>query len=220
MNRDEDVLFLALSSHGWQDATIDVSNEGMTPQTLSAATLADLLAESGIRWKVIVVSACFSGTFVKPLADDHTIVITAASRNRASFGCSDTRHLTYFGEAFFRDALPGAAQLRDAFETARQEIRRREKGRGHARLAAAGILRAVDGREAAGIELEKRASAAGRCNNAGPRRGRAGANVDSRCYAATSLADARPVEIAGHRKAGEQVLRLIEVRPLLLANGV
>jgi len=130
MNRDEDVLFLALSSHGWRDATIDVSNEGMTPQTLSATTLAELLAESGIRWKVIVVSACFSGTFVKPLADDHTIVITAASRNRASFGCSDTRHLTYFGEAFFQDALPGAAQIRDAFETARKEIRRREKEEG------------------------------------------------------------------------------------------
>ena len=37
-------------------------------------------AESGIRWKVIVVSACFSGAFVEPLADDHTIVITAASK--------------------------------------------------------------------------------------------------------------------------------------------
>jgi hypothetical protein len=121
------VLFLALSSHGWRDATIDVSNQGMTPQTLSAQTLAQLLAESGIRWKVIVISACFSGAFIKPLADDHTIVITAAARNRSSFGCSDKRHLTYFGEAFYRDALPGSAQLREAFEAARQEIRWREK---------------------------------------------------------------------------------------------
>jgi hypothetical protein len=127
MNREEDVLFLALSSHGSENATIGVSNEGMTPQALSAATLADLLGESGIRWKVIVISACFSGAFIKPLADDHTIVITAAARNRASFGCSDQRHLTYFGEAFYRDALPDTAQLREAFETARKEIRRREK---------------------------------------------------------------------------------------------
>lgn len=127
MNRDEDVLFLALSSHGWRDATIDVSNEGMTPQTLSATTLAELVVESGIRWKVIVISACFPGAFIKPLSDDHTIVITAAARNRSSFGCSDKRHLTYCGEAFFRDALPGSAQLREAFETARQEIRQREK---------------------------------------------------------------------------------------------
>ncbi len=118
MNRDEDVLFLALSSHGSRGATIEVSNEGMEPRTLGAVTLADLLAESGIRWKVIVVSACFSGAFVEPLADDHTIVITAASKYRTSFGCSDQRDLTYFGEAFYRDSLPGSTQLRAAFEAA------------------------------------------------------------------------------------------------------
>jgi hypothetical protein len=127
MNPEEDVLFLALSSHGSRDATIEVSNEGMTPQTLSAQTLADMLAESGIRWKVIVISACFSGTFIRPLADDHTIVITAAARNRASFGCSDSRHLTYFGEAFFKEALPYSTYLRVAFESTRREIRRRER---------------------------------------------------------------------------------------------
>jgi hypothetical protein len=130
MNRDEDVLFLALSSHGSRGATIDVSNEGMEPQTLGAVTLADLLAESGIRWRVIVVSACFSGAFVEPLADDHTIVITAASKYRTSFGCSDQRDLTYFGEAFYRDSLPGSTQLRTAFEAAKREIRRREKEEG------------------------------------------------------------------------------------------
>jgi len=127
MNRDEDVLFLALSSHGSPDATIDVSNEGMEPRTLGAVTLAELLAESGIRWKLIVVSACFSGAFIPPLADDHTIVITAASKRRTSFGCSDTSELTYFGEAFYRDALPVSTQLRMAFETAKRSIRSREK---------------------------------------------------------------------------------------------
>jgi hypothetical protein len=130
MNPEEDVLFLALSSHGSRDATIEVSNEAMTPQTLSAQALADALAESGIRWKIVVVSACFSGTFVKPLADIHTIVITAAARNRSSFGCSDSRHLTYFGEAFFEQALPSATDLRAAFEVTRREIRRREREEG------------------------------------------------------------------------------------------
>jgi hypothetical protein len=130
MNLEKDVLFLTLSSHGSRDATIEVSNEGLTPQTLSAQTLADALAESGIRWKVIVISACFSGTFIKPLADEHTIVITAAARNRASFGCSDSRHLTYFGEAFFEGALPRSPDLRAAFEATQREIRRRERHEG------------------------------------------------------------------------------------------
>jgi peptidase C13-like protein len=127
MNPDEDVLFLALSSHGSPHATLDVSNTGLAPQTLSAGVLAKLLKESGIRWKVVVVSACFSGTFVKPLADNHTIVITAAARNRTSFGCSDQRDLTYFGEAFYRDSLSQSTHLRTAFDAARREIRRREK---------------------------------------------------------------------------------------------
>lgn len=127
MDRDEDVLFLALSSHGERDATIDVSNTGLTPEKLSASTLASLLEESGIRWRVIVVSACFSGTFIKPLANNHTIVITAAAKNRTSFGCSDKRDLTYFGEAFYRDALRRPTYLRAAFEAARQDIREREQ---------------------------------------------------------------------------------------------
>ena len=76
---------------------------------------------------MIVVSACFSGSFIQPLADNHTIVITAARRDRTSFGCSDQRDLTYFGEAFFRDALPHAPDLRAAFDDAREDIRAREK---------------------------------------------------------------------------------------------
>jgi hypothetical protein len=124
---DDDVLFLALSSHGGDDATLEVSSPGIRPQVLEAEELARMLRESGIRWRVIVISACYSGSFIKPLADERTIVITAASKHRPSFGCGVERDLTYFGEAFWRDALPGAASLRAAFEAARREITAREK---------------------------------------------------------------------------------------------
>jgi len=43
-----------------------------------------------------------------------------------SFGCSNDSDLTYFGEAFYRDALPGAKSLRDAFEAAKKAIAARE----------------------------------------------------------------------------------------------
>jgi hypothetical protein len=82
---------------------------------LRAQTVAKFLREAGIRWKVVVVSACYSGTFVEPLADNHTIVITAASRSRTSFGCSDERHLTYFGEAFYREERVQASQPQSYF---------------------------------------------------------------------------------------------------------
>src|SRR5262245_55106417 len=123
---DDDVLFLVLSSHGWKDATIAVSNAGEDFEDLSARALARMLEDSGIRWRVIVISACYAGSFIKPLANDHTIIITAAARNRPSFGCGADRDLTYFGEAFWRDAFSRAASLREAFEAARAEIARRE----------------------------------------------------------------------------------------------
>lgn len=127
MNPEADVLFLVLSSHGAREAMIEVSNTGMEPVGLSPAGVEILTRAAGIRNRVIVVSACFSGAFVDPLADEDTIVLTAASKSRASFGCSDERHLTYFGEAFFQDALPGAKSLREAFEATRGTIRKRER---------------------------------------------------------------------------------------------
>lgn len=126
---DDDVLFLVLASHGSKN-TIAVSNAGEEFEDLYARDLARMLDDSGIRWRVIIISACYSGSFVKPLANDHTIVITAAARNRPSFGCGSDRDLTWFGEAFWRDALPGAASLRDAFEAARREITEREEEEG------------------------------------------------------------------------------------------
>jgi hypothetical protein len=54
--------------------------------------------------------------------------LTAAAAERTSFGCSDDRDLTYFGEAFYRDALPQAASLREAFEISKAALRKREIG--------------------------------------------------------------------------------------------
>lgn len=126
----EDVLFLALSSHGEREAAIKVSNAGLAPARIRAEDLAHMLRESGIAWHVVVVSACFSGAFVDALASERTIVITAAAADRKSFGCDDRRHLTYFGEAFFKNALPAAPSLRAAFDAARAEIARREERMG------------------------------------------------------------------------------------------
>ena len=126
MNTERDVLFLALSSHGDVD-TLSVSNGSLMLQDLAATDLTAALQESGIKWRVIVISACHAGSFIDELRNPNTIVITASAADKTSFGCSDERDLTYFGEAFYRDALPGAKSLRDAFETAKADIGAREK---------------------------------------------------------------------------------------------
>jgi hypothetical protein len=127
MNLDQDVLFLSISSHGASDPAIIVSNSQLPLADLSDEDLADALRESGIRWRVIIISACYAGGFIEALRDPQTIVITAAAADRTSFGCSNDRDLTYFGEAFYRDALPGARSLRAAFDAARAAIADRER---------------------------------------------------------------------------------------------
>ncbi|HET9472543.1 MAG TPA: C13 family peptidase, partial [Steroidobacteraceae bacterium] len=130
MNRERDVLFLALSSHGKPDPHLVVENGALPLDRLTPERLAAMLRESRIRWKVLVISACYAGAFIEPLRDPYTVIITAAAPDRASFGCNDRRALTYFGEAFYDEALPGAASLRKAFDDAVADIERRESAEG------------------------------------------------------------------------------------------
>jgi hypothetical protein len=127
MNPQEDVLVLFLTSHGTRSAKIAVSQKGWALQDLSASALADALRASGIKWRVVIISACYSGSFVDQLKDENTVVVTAASADRQSFGCRDNRDLTYYGEALFRDALPTSASLLEAVDKAREVVTAREE---------------------------------------------------------------------------------------------
>jgi hypothetical protein len=127
MDLDRDVLFLAISSHGARDPAIAVANSDLPLDDLSDEDLAAALQDSGIKWRVIIISACYAGGFIDSLKDPRTIIITAAAADRTSFGCSNNSDLTYFGEAFYRDALPEARTLRDAFDKAKAAIAMRER---------------------------------------------------------------------------------------------
>jgi hypothetical protein len=85
-----------------------------------------MLKESGIRWKVVVVSACYSGGFIDPLKDAQTLIITAARHDRTSFGCADENDFTYFGRAYFKESLPQSASFGDAFNQAKKLVEKWE----------------------------------------------------------------------------------------------
>jgi hypothetical protein len=127
MHVDRDVLFLSISSHGAQEPAIAVSNSDLPLDELTDEELAQALGDSGIKWRVIIISACYAGGYIDSLKDPRTVVIAAAAADRTSFGCSNDSDLTYFGEAFYRDALPEARSLRDAFEKAKSAIAVRER---------------------------------------------------------------------------------------------
>lgn len=56
--------------------------------------------------------------------------MTAARHDRQSFGCSNDSDMTYFGDAYFRQAQPLAASFRDAFDRARTFVHMREMAEG------------------------------------------------------------------------------------------
>jgi len=72
------------------------------------------------------VSACYSGGYVEPLRDANTMVITAAAPDRTSFGCEPGRDFTYFGQAFFRDALAKTRSFTKAFDLAKDIVMQQE----------------------------------------------------------------------------------------------
>jgi len=125
MNLEDDVLVLMLTSHGSEDG-LAVENGTLPLLQMGPAELQHALDDSGIKWRVVIVSACYAGVFMDTLAADNTLVITAADASHSSFGCDDDRDLTYFGEAFLKDALPGSTSLEQAFNKAAQLIRDRE----------------------------------------------------------------------------------------------
>jgi hypothetical protein len=127
MHPDRDILFLSLSSHGADEPLLSVSNGSLPLEQVTGDNLASALRDAGIKWRIIVISACHAGAFIAPLKDSNTVLITAAAADKTSFGCSDDRDLTYFGEAFYRDALPRAKSLQDAFALTRSAIATREQ---------------------------------------------------------------------------------------------
>lgn len=127
MDYDNDILFLLLTSHGSRKHVLDVSLPGVPLQNLPAKKLAGILHSKKIKWKVIVVSACYSGGFIKELKDENTLVITASRYDHVSFGCSDEADFTYFGRAFLKQSLPREKTFVAAFKNAKALVTKWEK---------------------------------------------------------------------------------------------
>lgn len=130
MNPDEDVLFLFLTSHGSPDGVFELNHQPLQIQSLTPAWLRAELDKAHIRWRVVVISSCFSGAFIPSLQTTDSLIITAAEATKTSFGCTDDADFTYFGRAFFDEALRQEHSLMDAFQAAKQIIAAREKEEG------------------------------------------------------------------------------------------
>jgi hypothetical protein len=89
--------------------------------------LKQYLDNAAIKWRIIMVSACYSGSFIETLKDPNTAIMTASSADRSSFGCDDKRKLTYFGEVLLQKQLQQQFSFAAAFEETAREIELRER---------------------------------------------------------------------------------------------
>jgi hypothetical protein len=126
----EDLIFIYLTSHGSAQHELHIDQPRLQLADLPASELASLLAPLKDRYKVLVISACYSGGFIPELQDEKTLVITAARADRVSFGCSEENDFTYFGRALFAEALQDTDDLQRAFELAKASVAAREKSDG------------------------------------------------------------------------------------------
>ncbi len=110
MDPEEDVLVLYTTSHG---APLGIAyhdgDEGYG--ILPPARYAALLDELGIKRRLLMISACYSGVFIPSLASADTALLTAASSERPSFGCLSDNDWTFFGDALINHALRKAQPL-------------------------------------------------------------------------------------------------------------
>jgi hypothetical protein len=127
MDKEQDIFFLYITSHGSKDKKISLNHNGLALTDIDAKWLGDLLKATGIKHRVVVLSACYSGGFIDELKDANSLIMTAASADKTSFGCADDSLFTYFGKAYFKESLKPGVDFEQAFVKAKKLVSTWEK---------------------------------------------------------------------------------------------
>ena len=130
MDPQEDVLVLYVTTHGSRNAVLAVEQPPLKLYNMDAPTLKRLLDDAGIRNRVLIISACYSGGFIPALRSPDTLIMTASAADRPSFGCGSESDFTYFGDAIFNGALSQTVSFEQGFALALPAVQAREQAEG------------------------------------------------------------------------------------------
>lgn len=122
MDLNEDVLILYTTSHGSAKTGIIYQDGNDGFGMVSPSRLANLIGGLGIKRRLIMISACYSGVFIPPLQSEDSIILTAASERRTSFGCNPGNDWTFFGDAVINHAMRKPQPLAIAAKEAKKLI--------------------------------------------------------------------------------------------------
>lgn len=129
MDVETDILVLYITTHGLPEK-LALSHGNLVSTELKARELQRLLDQSGIKNRVLILSACHAGSFIERLENPDTLILAAARADRTSFGCSNERAWTFFGDALVNQGLRRTPDFTEAFKSARTLISGWEKAEG------------------------------------------------------------------------------------------
>lgn len=118
-----------LSSHGNE-------NQGVLLRRAYERQLTPAQLNTALNWgcgnapTVVLISACYSGQFIKPLHADNRIILTAAAADRPSFGCSEDETYTFWDGCLIEN-LPHSETWEGLYQQTRQCINRKELALGY-----------------------------------------------------------------------------------------
>lgn len=127
--RPGDECLVFLTSHGERGAGLWLARSSAA---LSPDELAQALSRGGCAAlpTVVIVSACYSGSFVAgEMAKPNRIILTAARSDRPSFGCQAHRTYNFFDECLL-GVLPKSVSWRTVFDGASSCVHRMERALG------------------------------------------------------------------------------------------
>jgi len=116
---------LYFTSHGSPQGMVFGEDGTVTP-----ASMAQMVRQwCGARPTVVIVSACYSGIFVNALEAPNRMVLTAASRDRSSFGCGAGETYPWFDGCVI-ETLPAATDFLSLAAGTRACVARKEQEAG------------------------------------------------------------------------------------------
>ncbi len=120
-NRTNAGCMAYFTSHGTPNGFV-LNEEILTPARMNSM----ITNACGDRPTVVIVSSCYSGQFVRPLAAPNRMILTAARPDRTSFGCGESDRYTFFDTCVIQN-LQGAGDFPDLARNVIACVAAREK---------------------------------------------------------------------------------------------
>jgi Peptidase C13 family len=124
--RPQDKVVILMTTHGNVDLLSINFSEKYYPSVDSKWINRNL---NGLRGKptLLLLSACYSGSFIDPLAGPSRIILTASAKDRSSFGCQFQSTNTYFIDSLLNQPTFLDSSIVQLMNTAKLEVDKREK---------------------------------------------------------------------------------------------